>query len=144
MNSLPILEPILVGNWNVHWGYGILSHGHMNINMYFKAGDPWVLEAPLCCSSSRYSGIRYKGGDWPGLRPDLPVSQLGHLSPRFPPLFSEPPPFKDPPKRLLATYLATRLLLMKNLLPLSPSFSSFPRPSKPCGLLCESPDQRTE
>ena len=26
----PILELILVGDWDVHWGYGILTHGHIN------------------------------------------------------------------------------------------------------------------
>ena len=26
----PILEPILVGDWDVHWGYGVLTHGHVN------------------------------------------------------------------------------------------------------------------
>ena len=25
----PILEPFLVGDWDVHWGYGILTHGHI-------------------------------------------------------------------------------------------------------------------
>ena len=28
MNSPPIVEPILVGHWNVYWAYGILTHGH--------------------------------------------------------------------------------------------------------------------
>ena len=27
----PILEPMLVGHWDVHWGYGVLTHGHINV-----------------------------------------------------------------------------------------------------------------
>ena len=39
----PILEPFFSGDWDVHWGYGLLTHGHMamghNLWLHFGADE---------------------------------------------------------------------------------------------------------
>ena len=45
MNSPPILEPILVGDGDVHWGYGSLTHGQIVaaafLLLYMVLGRPF-------------------------------------------------------------------------------------------------------
>ena len=71
MNSPPILV-YFSGDWDVHWGYGLLTHGHI---LHAPKGTRWVVCTPPCSHPS-------KGGAAP--RGDFyQVRQLGAFLPVF-------------------------------------------------------------